>query len=283
MNFDMNRTWSDAVELVQSNFQLLAVIAGVFILIPTLIFYMAVPDFMMAATSMEPDSGAMEALLADNAGILVVTGLLVILAQFIAYAAMVALVGGDRPTVGEALAMAGKAIPTLIGVTLLMMVIYVLFGLVLALAIGLIVAAISSVAGTLGIVLGTLIASVCLFGAIIYAVARFLMVYPAIMLEGEKNPVAALKRSLSLTKPHAKRIFWFLALIFVAYLVISMVVSGIFTLLASTLGSGTGAALMSGLLNGVMGALVAMIYAGLMVAMYTQLTGGNASIGETFD
>ena len=36
MQFDMNRTWSQAVALVRANFQLLAVIAGIFLLLPTL-------------------------------------------------------------------------------------------------------------------------------------------------------------------------------------------------------------------------------------------------------
>ena len=38
MTFDMNRTWNEALSLVRANFQLLAVIAGVFLLLPTVVF-----------------------------------------------------------------------------------------------------------------------------------------------------------------------------------------------------------------------------------------------------
>ena len=56
MNFDMNTCWSRAVDLLQSNFQLLLIIAAVFLLLPTLAFYMLVPDLqVLADPTIDPD------------------------------------------------------------------------------------------------------------------------------------------------------------------------------------------------------------------------------------
>lgn len=284
MNFDMNRTWSQAVSLVQSNFQLLAVIAGLFILVPNMIFYIAVPDVMAMATSVNPDPDQMMAMLSANAGRLIGFGLLVVVAQFICYAALVALMGQSRPTVGEALRQSLSAIPTLFGVTVLTMIVYVVVGLVLALVVGIVTALLTMVAGAAGAVLGSTVALVLLFVGMIYVVARFIMVYPAIMLEGIGNPLEVMKRSWALTRPQAKRIFLFLMLLLVAYLVISLVVGGMFGVLVAMLGGGPAAAMVSGLFNGILGSLVAMIYAGIMVAMHRQLAGTDTDeIGETFD
>lgn len=43
MKLDMNAIWSRGMALVRENLQLLAVIAGVFFLLPTLAFYFLVP------------------------------------------------------------------------------------------------------------------------------------------------------------------------------------------------------------------------------------------------
>ncbi len=284
MNFDMNRTWSHCVSLVQANFQLLAVLAGVFILIPNVIFYIAAPEVMMAAGSAGMEEDQLVALLQENAAPLIGFGLLALVAQFIGYGALVALMGNDRPTVGEALRKALSAIPTLIGATLLMILAYLAVGLTLALVAGVIAGVLSLVLGAAGAILVSTIVVVAAFAAIIYVLARFIMVYPAVMLENIGNPVTALKRSWALTKPHAKRIFLFLALVLVAYLVISLIVGGLFGVLTAAMGSGPGAAFVSGLVNGVLGSLVAMVYAGIMVAMHGQLAGSDRpDIGETFD
>lgn len=281
MNFDMNRTWNHCVSLVQANFGLLAVLAGVFILIPNVIFYLAAPDFMMAASQMGTDQEQLVALMQENAGTLIGFGLLVIIAQFIGYAALVALMGNNRPTVGEALRQALSAVPTLIGVTLLLALAYIVVGMVLAVAVGILGALLALVAGPAAAMVVAFVALVLVFAAVFYILARFIMVYPAVMLEGLTSPVAALKRSLELTKPRGKRIFLFLALLMIAYMVISIVVSLVFGLLIAALGTGAAAALASGLLNGVLGSFVAIIYAGVMVAMHKQLTGSGSA--EAFD
>ena len=284
MNFDMTRTWNNCVALVQSNFQLLALLAGVFILIPNLIFYIAAPDVMAAASTMGTDEDQLIALLQENTGTLIGVGLFVMVAQFIGYASLVALMGNKRPTVGEAMRQALSAVPSLLGVTVLMVLAYIVVALGIALVIGIVGGLLSLLLGPAAAVLVGFISVALAFLAVIYVLARFIMVYPAVMLEGVSNPVAAIRRSLELTRLQGKRIFLFIILLMVAYMVISIVVSLVFGLLMSSMGTGPGAAFESGMVNGVLGSLVAMIYAGIMVAMYRQLAGSDTpDIGETFD
>ena len=125
MNFDMNSCWSRAVELLQSNFQLLIVIAGMFLLLPTMAIYMLVPDFQMLA---DPtiDRSVVEERIGEIVGPLLLASLFSLLFQFAGQAAMIALMGDDRPTVGQALSSGFKAVPSLfavmIGFVLLLMI-----------------------------------------------------------------------------------------------------------------------------------------------------------------
>ena len=102
MNFDMNTCWSRAVELLQSNFQLLLIVAGVFLLLPTLAFYMLIPDMQMLSDPTIDQDILAEKML-EMAGPLMAVGLVSTVFQFAGNAAMVALMGDARPTVGQAI------------------------------------------------------------------------------------------------------------------------------------------------------------------------------------
>ena len=78
-------------------------------------------------------------------------------------------------------------------------------------------------------------------------------------------------------------LFFFYVLIFAAYIVIAMIFSSVFGVVAGLLGNGTGAALVLGLSNGLIGAAVAMLFSAIMVAMHRQLSGISATaIDQTF-
>jgi len=52
----MNRTWAQAVAKVRGNFQLLALIAGVFMLLPILVAVVAMPQvFALASPNASPE------------------------------------------------------------------------------------------------------------------------------------------------------------------------------------------------------------------------------------
>lgn len=284
MNFDMNRTWTQALSLLQANAQLLAVIAGVFLLLPGTLFYVALPDVMTTLTTQtNPDPDQVLAMLQEAMGPLIILGLVLMLAQTIGYLAMIALMGDDRPTVGEALRRSLSFLPTAIGVTLLMLLGYV----VVAFAFGLVLAAVIAGFGAVGgeVLAGVMavIGVIAMMVAIVYLATRFILTMPVIALEGISGPLAVCKRSWALTKSHSLKIFVFFVLIFVAYFVIAMILGAVFGVIASLLDNANASALVLGLSNGLIGAAVAMLFSAILVAMHRQLAGiSPTTIDQTF-
>lgn len=283
MGFNMNRTWSQATQLVRANFQLLAVIAGVFLLLPALVFALVMPNAfdLMALGGDDPE--AIQQAMAGMLGPILVYGLIGMVLQLIGYAAMVALIGQDRPTVGEAIMLGLRILLPLVAALLLFLIGYLAIATLASLLVGGLAALLGGAGGGgLAAILGVLLFAV-LFAAAIYAMTRLLLTLPVIALEGERNPITALRRSWALSAPHRGAIFGFFVLLFIAYVVISVLLLGFTGVIAAALGGGTGAAFFTGLVNGLIGALVAMVMSAILVAMHRQLAGRSpASIGEAF-
>ena len=283
MHFNMNRTWSQAVALVRANFQLLAIIAGVFLLLPALVFALVMPaqvDWVALGENPEAMSRAMAGML----GPLIGYGLVSIVLQFIGYGAMVALLGGNRPTVGEAIMLSLRCLPTMIGATLLFVLAYIAVAALLSLGVGLIAGALGAVGSTAGAAVLTVVVMLVLLIAVLYVMTRLSLALPIVVLEGVRNPVTVLRRSWQLTGPYAWSIFGFYALLFIAYLVISLLLFGLVGVIAAGLGQGPGAALFGGLINGLLGAMLAMVMSGILVSMNQQLAGrASVPVSTTFE
>jgi hypothetical protein len=283
MNFEMNRTWSQAISLVQANFQLLAIIAGIFMLVPALVFYFAIPDVLsMSAFGADPDATAerMNAMMPRLIGL----GALVLLLQWVGYTAMIALMGEDRPTVAEAIGRGFKALPTLIGTFLLFLLASLLFMLLFSLVVG-VLAAVSG--GGEGAVLA-FVAVLYVFFLVffLFVFARLSVTLPVIVLDREFNPWTALVRSWRLTKPRAWAIVGFFFLLFIAYMVLSMILMMVVSGLGLAAGEAVAGAslVILALLYGAVGMAAAMLLSGILVSMHGQLSGTSSSeIGRTFE
>lgn len=276
MNFDMGTTWSRAMDLVRDNFQLLAVIAGIFLLLPTLAAYMLIPDIQ---TMMDPtaDPDVVAAQMQEIIGPLILVGLVAMVFQFAGYAAMVALMGETRPTVGEALKTGFKATPSLFGVLVVFMITYVLAAIVVAIPIGVI-------ANLAGLPALSILAVLLVFAVVVYLLARMSMSMPVLVLEDTLNPLRAVARSFALTGPKQWAILLFWGVLFFAYMVVALLLTGVFGVIAAMAGSGAIATLILGLANGAIGMIVGMVVCGLAVAMYGQLAGPSEDdITETFE
>ena len=283
MFFNMNRTWSQAMALVRANFQLLAIIAGVFLLLPALVFALVMPaqiDWVALGENPEAMSRAMGAI----AGPLILYGLASIILQFIGYGAMVALLGGNRPTVGEAIMLSLRCLLTMAGATLLFVLAYVVGAGLISIVAGLIAGALGAIGSTAGAAVLTVVVMLVLLVAVLYVMTRLSLTLPIVVLDHVRNPVTALRRSWTLTGPQAWSIFGFYALLFIAYLVISLLLFGLLGAIAAGLGQGPGAALFGGLINGVIGALLAMVMSGILVSMNQQLAGrASVPVSTTFE
>ena len=287
MNFDMNRTWSQAVALVKANFQLLAIIAGVFLLLPALAFYLFNPELMQVlAVTENPEQ--MDTIINAILPRLFVWGVVVFVGQMIGQAALVALVGQHRPTVGEAIKLGAKALPSVVGALIVFFIGLFIVAMVLSLAIALIGALTgSSNPGALtGGLLGGLI-QLAIFVIELYLMVRCMMTLPIIVLEHERNPLKALRRSWRMTENCAWKVLGFVVLLGIAYFVIVLLL----TLLVGAIGLvgggaseiGAGSAFGFAVVASVMGSLVAILASGILVSMHRQLAGGAEPRDLEFD
>jgi len=276
MNFDMNTVWSRGIELVRDNFQLLIVIAGVFLLLPTMAIYLLVPDMQMFADP-TADQDLVAARMAEMLGPLLGGGLLAAIFQFAGYGAMVALMGDDRPTVGQAIGTGFKIVPSTLAILILFMIAYVIGA-------GLIMLPISLLAGVSGVQALALIGIIPAVIFVVWFMARISMSMPVLVLGGTLNPVKAMIQSFKLTKPKQWSILLFWGVLVAAFTVISLLFNGVFGVIAAVIGTGTAAMLIVGLANGFTSMVSGMLVCGLSVAMFGQLSGpSNAAIEKTFD
>jgi predicted Co/Zn/Cd cation transporter (cation efflux family) len=181
--------------------------------------------------------------------------------------------------VGEAILRAARFLPTMVGIVILTYLALFLLVMVLAI-IGAVLGAIIGTAGGVLLVLG-LLAVICV------VVTKLSLTLPAMVMENQLNPVAAMTRSWRLTTGNTLRLLGFYALLFIAYMIVAviiMVVIGAITALFSGGGTaGQGTLIVTGLVSGAISAAVAVLFNGVLAANYRQLSGNSGDqIEETF-
>lgn len=277
MKFNMNTTWEQAITLVRGNFQILAIIGGFFLLVPSVLMYVALPE-MGNIVALADDEEAMLAMMEGMVGPIMAYTIPAFLFQMVGYFAMIALMSPERPTVGEAIVTGLKALPTLIGAFFLFILGYMLASLALALIAGILVSA-------LGETIGAILAFVVIifqFVAVFYVCCRLCLTMPVIVREKQLNPIKVFIRSWKITKDSSRQIVGFFLLLLLAYMVISMLIMGVTGLIVSVLGMGT-SGLITGIISGVISAGVTMVICGILVSLYQQLSGNNADqLSEAF-
>ena len=275
MNFDMNTCWSRTVELIQANFQLLLIVAAVFLLLPNVAIYVLVPD-MQSIVDPAADPEVVFAQMASMAGPLILGGLFSLAFQFAGNASMVALMGDARPTVGQAIGSGIKTVPSLFVVAVLAFLIYMFGAFVIIMPFSL-----------LGILTGApgigIIGFIPIIVFVAWLFARLSMSMPVMVLEGTLNPITAIGRSWTLTKPKQWPITGFWTIIIVIMFVASLIFTSVFGLVAAIAGSGLVSALILGLTSGITGMIYGMVICAIATAMHGQLNGPSIeTIEDTF-
>ena len=272
MKLDMGRAWNDALAMLGANKDVIGILAAVFFFLPALIVSIIAPTTEIeAAAAANPDAAqaAFSAYFAENWALF----LAYLFATFVGTLAIMALIGKrHRPTVGEAIGAAMKAL-----------IPYVIASLILGLFAGLLIVLAGGIGGVTG---STAIAAALIFVAIIFLMFvtfRVILLGPVMMVEGIMNPIAALTRSWNLVKGNTRRVFLFILMLGVALVVVSLVLGLIFGLIAAVF-SGTVGLWIEAILGGVMGAVMSVIMLTVYVAIYKQLAGDVSPTDiETFE
>lgn len=271
MNLDTTQAWRDASATVGANKEVLAAIAGVFFLLPSLAFSLFMPQ-------PEPPAGAepkqLFALLSTfyqaAAPYIVINALIQIVGQL---AVLVLIARAGRVTVSEAIREALSGVLPYVGSQLLVMLAtMVAAGIVAALA-----AATGSVA--LAVVIG-----IAVLGLAIYVAVRLSLVPAVIAIERLRNPVAVLQRSWDLTRGNAGRIMLFVFLLVLALAVIGTVVGVVLGVALALIAGAEGARIGGAVISATIGAGFTLYIVAAFAAMHRQLAGsGGAGLDDTFE
>lgn len=280
MKFDSNRAWQEAMAAVAANRQVLVAVAGVFFLLPALLSAVFLGDAQTQVLEALGRPGEAERVFTENLGLFTGFGIGGTLVQGVGYLAVTALLSDRaRPTVGQAIGTALKALPTLLAALLLMLLGLSILSVLLGLVIG---GAAALLAGAAGATVGTTIA---LLAAMFYLSVRLSLVVPVIVNERIANPVAAMARAWRLTRHNAARLLGFFLLLTIAYVVVafmaSLVLIGPVALLA---GQGQALTLFTGVVSGAISAVSSVIVAAVLAFAHRQLAGPSAeAITRTFE
>ena len=103
-----------------------------------------------------------------------------------------------------------------------------------------------------------------------YIVVKLSLVAPVIAIEGERNPVRALRRSWKLTRGQSFRLFLFYLLLLVAFMALSVVITLVLGLPFALAGE-QAALLGEGVLSGLVNAVMVVVAVCVLAAVHTQL------------
>ncbi|MBA4086573.1 MAG: hypothetical protein C0491_02070 [Novosphingobium sp.] len=268
---DSSLAWKTATRLVATNRDVLMAIAGVFFLLPGLAFSIFVPEPQMAPGT---PPGRMMEIMADawtsSLPLLIIVTLLQMAGTV---TVLIVMTDPERPTVAQAIARGFRALGP-----------YVLAQIIVGGALGMAFLVLVSAAALTGVQAIGAVVILAAFVAMVWCSLRMALVAPVLAIEGERNPIEALRRSWTLTQGNSGRLLAFLVLLGLLFAVVyglAMMLVGVVLVLT------TGGELQRVLTAAVSSAITsgALIYfIAVLAAVYRQLGGRQPSeIRSIFD
>lgn len=271
MRFDSNRAWREASASVSGNRDVLVALAGVFLLLPSLAFSLFVPQPTPAPGMSEEQMLALMSAYYTSALPLLIPMALVQAGGTLSILTL--FTDRNRPTVGQAIRRG------FVGV-LPYIVAQILFGMALGLAAGLLLM-VGSLTGVAAIAAVSVVLALALA---IWAAIRISLVAPIVVVEGQRNPIAALLRSWSLTRGNVARLGVFYALVIVAFLVIMILVMAVVGVVLALIAGGEVTRVVAAVFSSALGAALTVYLVAILAAAHRQLAGSPVDgIAATFD
>lgn len=207
MGFDSDKAWREAANLVSANKDVLWALAGVFFILPNFAFSILFPQ-PEPKPGMTPEQ--LFAMLGEYYVAVWPYVLAMIVIQLLGTLTVLTLITDrNRPTVGRAIRLGAGGIGT-------MLLAQVLVGLGMML----VSLTIIVLAALTGLEAMAIVAVALALAAIFNISIRTILLAPIVVVEGERNPVAAVRRSWALTRGISGRMMLFFALIALALLVV---------------------------------------------------------------
>lgn len=256
--FDSNRAWTQAVELIKANRDLLLALAGVFVVLPAFALAIFWPP---PQPNEGVDPAALLATMADyyrqaapaliGAALIHTAGTLAMLALF---------TDRNRPTVGEAIKLGFLRLPVVVAAQIL-----------LSAGIGAMLLVPITLGGMTGSTGLALLGDAVAIGLGAWALARLALVPPAVMVEALGNPLVALRRSWRLTERNAARLLGFFLLILLVFFVAMLLLEGAVQVVVALLLNAEAALLASTFAATCVQAAMTVCFSAVVAASYRQL------------
>ena len=271
MKFDSNLAWKQASAAISTNREVVLALAGVFFLLPGLAIALLFPQPDPAANLSQEQ---MMAVFGDYYASILPVALPMVLFQAVGTLGLLTLLTDrTRPTVGEALKLGIKGI-----------VPYLLAQILLGIAIGIVGGALLAITGASGVVAIAAIGIVGAVAIIAYVAIKTSLVAPVIVIEGERNPFQALKRSWQLTSGNSVRIALFYLLVVLAFLVVILIATAIIGIVLSLLAGSEVGQVVGAVVSSALNAFMALYFVAIIAAIHRQLAGESSmTIGQTFE
>ena len=258
---DSNAAWKEASALVAANREVLFTLAGVFFLIPSLaLAILAGEPEVEPGMDRDQIAAALWAFYGHWWWLILLSSIL----QVVGILAILTLMRDRaRPTVGEAIAAGLGGTLSYLGAQLLFVIGFAVVG-------GLIVGVLSVVSPVLAVV-----AALVVFVAAVFIAFRLILVAPVVAVEGERNPIAALRRSWTMTRGNFWRIFAFLVLLVILFAVVLAIVMLVVGLILAVATSGDVQTIIAAAISSALTAVAIVYFAGIVAAIHRQLAGSG--------
>ncbi|MCS3780436.1 DUF2076 domain-containing protein [Tsukamurella ocularis] len=245
---DLSDIYGGAMAAIRSNPGVMVGLTAVLVLVTQLITFLA--QIPMTRIAVDPDAET-DAALGDVAaatglsiGVGLVAGIATLFLTGVLTVAVARAVMGERSSAGEAVRAIGPRLLSLIGLSVLQ---FLIFLVPTALVVGLVVA-VAVAAGDAGPVVAVLLAFVLLFVLIVGYLAilpTVSLAYPAVVVE-QLGPIAALKRGFELQRPGFWRVLGILLLTYLITGIVTIVVSIPFGIVSVLVDDGAGLETLAG-------------------------------------
>jgi len=265
--FDSNRAWQQASATLRANREVLFALAGVFFLLPSLFAALMFPQpNPPAGTDM---NSAMATMMDYSVRTLPVFLPIALFEAGGTLAMLTLMTDRSRPTVGQAIRLGFIAL-----------IPYIAAQLLLGLAAGIGAIVLLSVLGLGGAVVATAgLLLLVVLGAWIWV--RASLSAPVIAVEGQRSPIAALRRSWQLTRGNGWRVLVFYALLLMVFAILLSIVTALVGTVFALVLSNKAATLASAVVGSALEAGGALVFVAALAATHAQLAGNPDE--EVFD
>ncbi len=258
----IGKAWEETVAFVAREASLLFPVALLFVALPGLIVQEMTPP-AFAAWSAAPSLQTMP-VVQPSFGLEMLIGVILI---WFGSLALFALALRPGISVGEALRLASRRLPVLIGTALVVLGVLLAIALVLVVVIGLLSVLSKPIAAALGLLLGFGVAGFALFASV-----RLMLLNP-VVIDGSSGVMPSLRYAWALTRSHFWRLLGFILILTLLSAIVGATAQAVVGLIGGVIGGPEAARLAGGVASAIVSTVIQVYMLVMLARLYRQAAG----------